>query len=163
MNLLFFCCCCRGCCSTGLWLTSSLERVCYARVQPRPSGADRCRRYYPVVIVWRIPEVQEQTVEAVKVDPEERVRQSTVEQVGNVPVPQCQEQIGEVVTVAPQERISWCVSSENCHKRGYYFTWSRESYLLLPRQHACPECSWLNISISSILSRIANVLEKPRG
>ena len=81
-------------------------------------------------------------------DPEERVRQRTVEQVGNVPVAQFREQIAEVVTVVRQERISWCVSSENHHKRGYCFTWSRGSHLLLPRQHACPEFSWFDISVS---------------
>ena len=53
-----------------------------------------------------------------KVGPEERVQQRTVVQVGNVPVPHFQKQIAEVVTVILQERISWCVSSENHHKRG---------------------------------------------
>ena len=50
-------------------------------------------------------------------DPEERVRHRTVEQVGNVPVPQFREQIVEVVTVVLLERISWCVSSENYQTR----------------------------------------------
>ena len=48
-----------------------------------------------------------------KVNPEECVRQRTVEQIGNVPVPQFREQIEEVITVILQERISWCVSSES--------------------------------------------------
>ena len=87
-------------------------------------------------------------MEATKVDPEERVRHRTVAQVGNVPVPQFREQIADVDTVVLLERISWCVSSENYHKRGYYFTWSRESHFLLPRHHACPEFSWFDISIS---------------
>ena len=52
MNLQFFVVAVEAFCSTGLWITSSLERVGYARVQPRPSGADRCRRDYPEVIVW---------------------------------------------------------------------------------------------------------------
>ena len=43
-------------------------------------------------------------------DPEDRVQQRTVEQVGNVPVPHFREQIAEVVTVFVQERISCCVS-----------------------------------------------------
>ena len=39
-------------------------------------------------------------------DPEECVRQRTVEQSGYVPVPQFREQIAEVVTVILQKRIS---------------------------------------------------------
>ena len=54
----FSCRCCRSFCSTGLWLISSLERVCYTREQPSPSSADRCKRDYPEVIVWGIPEVR---------------------------------------------------------------------------------------------------------
>ena len=34
---------CEGFCSTGRCLTSSRKRVCYTRVQPSPSRADRCR------------------------------------------------------------------------------------------------------------------------
>ena len=71
------------------------------------------------VIVLEIPEVQfvvriqEQSVEITKItkeDPQERVQQHTVEQIG--PVPQTQEQIAEVVMVIPQEQLSWCSSSE---------------------------------------------------
>ena len=72
-----------------------------------------------------------------------------LKQAGSVPVPQFREQIAEVVTVVLLETYFFvCVSSENYHKRGYYFTWSRESHLLLPRQHACPEFIWFDISIS---------------
>ena len=116
VNLQFFCRCCRGFYYTGLWLTSSLERVRYVRVQPRPSGADRCGS----------------------------VCNAPLNKSGTCP---CLS-FGNTLR---QERISWCVSSKNQHKRGYHFTWSRESHLLLPRLHACP------------LGRIANVLEKPRG
>ena len=73
---------------------------------------------------------------AFKVGSRERVPQRTVEQVGNEPVLQFREQIGEAVTVVLQERISWCASSENYQKRGYHFTWSRKSHVLLSRPRA---------------------------
>ena len=34
-------------CATGRWFTSSFRRVCCARVQPNPSGTDRCRKDDP--------------------------------------------------------------------------------------------------------------------
>ena len=119
--------------------------------------------------------IQEQSVEITKEDPQERVQQHTVEQIGDVPVLQTQEQIAEVVIVIPQEHLSWCSSSETLHKREYHTTWSKESHLLSPRQHTCPVFSWHDMSgrtkvlmdvppgLGSTLSRIANVLEKPRG
>ena len=57
-------------------------------------------------------------MQTIEVDPEECVRQRTVEQIGNVPVPQFREQIAETVTVILQKRISWCVYSENLSKNG---------------------------------------------
>ena len=85
---------------------------------------------------------------AFKVGSRESVPQRTVEQVGNEPVLQFREQIAEAVTVVLQERISWCVSSENYHKLGYYLTWSRKSHVLLPRQLTCSEFSPFVVSIS---------------
>ena len=70
------------------------------------------------VVVLELPEVQiveriqEQTVVIIKVGPQERVQQRTVERVCDVPVPQINE---EVVVVIPKERFSWCASSEIYH------------------------------------------------
>ena len=54
--------------------------------------------------------IQGWSVETIKVEPGKRVRQRSVEQVGNVPVPRFREQIAEVVTVILQELTSLCVS-----------------------------------------------------
>ena len=51
--------------------------------------------------VWIVERIQEQIVVIIKVGPQERVQQRTVEQIGDVPVPQIQEQIEEVVRVIP--------------------------------------------------------------
>ena len=53
-----------------------------------------------------VPQVTEEIAEVVRLFPQERVQQRTVEQIGHVPVPQVVEEIVEVVQIIPQERVS---------------------------------------------------------
>ena len=91
-------------------VTSSLRSVCCDRVQPSPSGTDRCRGDDPehsgnpscakTVIVQEIPQVPvvgwipEQIVETIEVLPQEQIEG----QITDIPVPQ-EQLIAEVTTL----------------------------------------------------------------
>ena len=90
------------------------------------------------------------------------MRQRTVEQVGNVPVLQFREHIAEVVTVILQERISWCVSSENYHKRGITSVGlENPTYCFLDNTRVLSSAGVKSLSVNA--GSLANVLERPRG
>ena len=56
--------------------------------------------------IEHVPQVMAEIVEVVRLIPQERVHQRTVEQIVHVPAPQVAEEIAEVVQMIPQERIS---------------------------------------------------------
>ena len=58
----------------------------------------------PIIDVL-VPQVVEEILETIRIIPQERVQQRTVEQVIDVRVPQVVEQVVEVVKIIPQERI----------------------------------------------------------
>ena len=58
------------------------------------------------VTIEYVPQVMAEIVEVVRVIPQERVQQRTVEQIVDVPVPQVVEEIVEVVQIIPQGRLS---------------------------------------------------------
>ena len=119
--------CCVGFCSTGHCLISSFERVCYARVHPGPSAADRCRGDDPKHSGnphCASDHFGNSRGSDCGEDPGTNCgdhkrwvhrtvcNSAPVEQIGDVPVPQIQERTEEVVAVIPQEHFSWCASSE---------------------------------------------------
>ena len=97
-------------CGSGLW-SASLQKVCYTRVQPSPSSAVHCRSDHQNCSYGEFQRIRlwsgfrNNSVVTIRVNPEECVRQSTVEQFGNVPVPQFREQLAKIITVILRKRI----------------------------------------------------------
>ena len=58
------------------------------------------------VTIEYVPNVVHEIIEVVRLIPQERVQQRTVEQIVHIPVPQVVEEIAEVVQIIPQERVS---------------------------------------------------------
>ena len=58
------------------------------------------------VTIEYVPKVVDKIIEVVRLIPQERVQQRTVEQILHVPVPQVVEEIAAVVQIILQERIS---------------------------------------------------------
>ena len=55
---------------------------------------------------------------------------------------------------------SWCLFVETDARgvREFYSAWSRESYLLFPRQHTCPEFSWHDVFVGAKCGKTRLVL-----
>ena len=59
-----------------------------------------------VILGSCVTKAVDEIIEVVRLTPEERVQQRTVEQIHHVPVPQVVGEIVEVVQIIPQERMS---------------------------------------------------------